>query len=160
MLLEKIIKKIGDTCSWLSFILVILISLDVFLRYVFNFSNASLYKLEWHMFAIIFMIGSSLTLQKDEHVRVDVFYNKFSDKGKNIINLIGNIIFLLPFSLVIFYTSIPFVEDSFRILESSPDPGGLPFRFFIKSIIPISFLLLALQGILNVYKNLKNLSDG
>jgi TRAP-type mannitol/chloroaromatic compound transport system permease small subunit len=160
MLLEKIIKKIGDTCSWLSFILVILISLDVFLRYVFNFSSASLYELEWHMFAVIFMIGSSLTLQKDEHVRVDVFYNKFSDKGKNIINLIGNIIFLLPFSLVIFYTSIPFVEDSFRVLESSPDPGGLPFRFFIKSIIPISFLLLALQGILNVYKNLKNLSDG
>ena len=160
MLLEKIIKKIGDTCSWLSFILVILISLDVFLRYVFNFSSASLYELEWHMFAVLFMIGSSLTLQKDEHVRVDVFYNKFSDKGKNIINLIGNIIFLLPFSLVIFYTSIPFVEDSFRILESSPDPGGLPFRFFIKSIIPISFLLLALQGILNVYKNLKNLSDG
>ena len=160
MLLEKIIKKIGNTCSWLSFILVILISLDVFLRYVFNFSSASLYELEWHMFAVIFMIGSSLTLQKDEHVRVDVFYNKFSDKGKNIINLIGNIIFLLPFSLVIFYTSIPFVEDSFRVLESSPDPGGLPFRFFIKSIIPISFLLLALQGILNVYKNLKNLSDG
>ena len=152
MLLEKIIKKIGDTCSWLSFTLVILISLDVFLRYIFNFSSASLYELEWHMFAVIFMIGSSLTLQKDEHVRVDVFYNKFSDKGKNIINLIGNIIFLLPFSLVIFYTSIPFVEDSFRILESSPDPGGLPFRFFIKSIIPISFLLLALQGILNAYK--------
>ena len=160
MLLEKIIKKIGDTCSWLSFILVILISLDVFLRYVFNFSSASLYELEWHMFAVIFMVGSSLTLQKDEHVRVDVFYNKFSDKGKNLINLIGNIIFLLPFSLIIFYTSIPFVEDSFRILESSPDPGGLQFRFLIKSIIPISFLLLAVQGVLNVFKNLKNLSDG
>ena len=112
------------------------------------------------MFAVIFMVGSSLTLQKDEHVRVDVFYNKFSDKGKNIINLIGNIIFLLPFSLIIFYTSIPFVEDSFKILESSPDPGGLPFRFLIKSIIPISFLLLAIQGVLNVFKNLKNLSDG
>ena len=112
------------------------------------------------MFAVIFMVGSSLTLQKDEHVRVDVFYNKFSDKGKNIINLIGNIIFLLPFSLIIFYTSIPFVEDSFKILESSPDPGGLPFRFLIKSIIPISFLLLAVQGVLNVFKNLKNLSDG
>ena len=160
MLPEKIIKKIGDICSWLSFILVILISLDVFLRYVFNFSSASLYELEWHMFAVIFMVGSSLTLQKDEHVRVDVFYNKFSDKGKNIINLIGNIIFLLPFSLIIFYTSIPFVEDSFKILESSPDPGGLPFRFLIKSIIPISFLLLAVQGVLNVFKNLKNLSDG
>ena len=142
MIPEKIIKKIGDICSWLSFILVILISLDVFLRYVFNFSSASLYELEWHMFAVIFMVGSSLTLQKDEHVRVDVFYNKFSDKGKNIINLIGNIIFLLPFSLIIFYTSIPFVEDSFKILESSPDPGGLPFRFLIKSIIPYHFYYL------------------
>ena len=160
MLLEKIIKKIGDTCSWLSFMLVILISLDVFLRYIFNFSSASLYELEWHMFAIIFLIGSSLTLQRDEHVRVDVFYNRFSEKGKNIINLIGNLIFLFPFSIVIFYTSIPFVEDSFKILESSPDPGGLPFRFLIKSMIPISFLLLATQGILNVFKNLKKLSNG
>ena len=160
MLLEKIIKKIGDTCSWLSFMLVILISLDVFLRYVFNFSSASLYELEWHMFAMIFLIGSSLTLQRDEHVRVDVFYNKFSDKGKNIINLVGNLIFLLPFCIIIFYTSIPFVEDSYNILESSPDPGGLPFRFIIKSIIPISFLLLVTQGLLNIFKNLKKLSDG
>ena len=160
MLLEKIIKKIGDTCSWLSFMLVILISLDVFLRYVFNFSSASLYELEWHMFAMIFLIGSSLTLQRDEHVRVDVFYNKFSDRGKEIINLIGNLIFLLPFCIIIFYTSIPFVEDSYNILESSPDPGGLPFRFIIKSIIPISFLLLVTQGLLNIFKNLKKLSNG
>ncbi|MEC7857829.1 MAG: TRAP transporter small permease subunit [Bacteroidota bacterium] len=160
MFLEKIIKRIGDSCSWLSFILVILISLDVFLRYIFNFSSASLYELEWHMFAIIFLIGSSLTLQRDEHVRVDVFYNRFSDKGKNVINLIGNLIFLLPFTIIIFYTSIPFVEDSFNILESSPDPGGLPFRFLIKSMIPISFLLLATQGVLNVFKNLKKLSNG
>ena len=160
MFLEKIIKRIGDSCSWLSFILVILISLDVFLRYIFNFSSASLYELEWHMFAVIFLIGSSLTLQRDEHVRVDVFYNRFSDKGKNVINLIGNLIFLLPFTIIIFYTSIPFVEDSFNILESSPDPGGLPFRFLIKSMIPISFLLLATQGVLNVFKNLKKLSNG
>tara|TARA_B100001250_G_scaffold266487_1_gene229859 strand:- start:6085 stop:6567 length:483 start_codon:yes stop_codon:yes gene_type:complete len=160
MFLEKIIKRIGDSCSWLSFILVILISLDVFLRYIFNFSSASLYELEWHMFAVIFLIGSSLTLQRDEHVRVDVFYNRFSDKGKNVINLIGNLIFLLPFTIIIFYTSIPFVEDSFNILESSPDPGGLPFRFLIKSMIPISFLLLATQGVLNLYKNLKKLSNG
>ena len=76
MFLEKIIKRIGDSCSWLSFILVILISLDVFLRYIFNFSSASLYELEWHMFAIIFLIGSSLTLQRDEHVRVYVYYNR------------------------------------------------------------------------------------
>ena len=90
-MIEKIIKKIGNVCSWLSFALVILITTDVFLRYIFNFSSASLYELEWHFFAIIFLLGSSITLQKDEHVRVDVFYNRFSNKKKEIVNLIGNI---------------------------------------------------------------------
>lgn len=159
-MIEKIIQKVGDFCSWLSFALVILITLDVFLRYIFNFSSASLYELEWHFFAIIFLLGSSITLQKDEHVRVDVFYSKFSEKKRQIINLLGNVFFLIPFSLVIFYTSLPFVEDSLSILESSPDPGGLPYRFIIKSIIPISFLLLALQGVINILKNLKKISNG
>ena len=159
-MIEKIIQKVGDLCSWLSFALVILITLDVFLRYIFNFSSASLYELEWHFFAIIFLLGSSITLQKDEHVRVDVFYNKLSNKKKEIVNLIGNVFFLLPFSIVIFYTSLPFVEDSLKILESSPDPGGLPYRFIIKSIIPFSFLLLAFQGIINIIKNIKKLSNG
>ena len=72
----------------------------------------------------------------------------------------GNLFFLLPFSIIIFYTSIPFVEDSLMILESSPDPGGLPFRFIIKSIIPISFFLLAAQGIVNIIKNFKNIANG
>ena len=80
MFIENIIKKIGQICSWLTLALVILISFDVFLRYLFNFSTASLYELEWHLFAIIFLLGSAYTLQKNEHVRVDVFYNKLSEK--------------------------------------------------------------------------------
>jgi TRAP-type mannitol/chloroaromatic compound transport system permease small subunit len=137
-----------------------LITLDVFLRYIFNFSSASLYELEWHFFAIIILLGSSITLQKDEHVRVDVFYNKLSGRNKEVVNLIGNVFFLLPFSMVIFYTSLPFVEDSLKILESSPDPGGLPYRFIIKSIIPFSFLLLVFQGVINIIKNIKKISNG
>ena len=159
-MIDKIIEKVKSLCSWLSFLLVILITVDVFLRYIFNFSSASLYELEWHFFAAIFLLGSSVTLQNDEHVRVDVFYNKLSKKNKEVINLIGNIFFLVPFSLVIFYTSIPFVTDSFVILESSPDPGGLPFRFIIKSIIPFSFFLLATIGVINITKNVKNISNG
>lgn len=159
-MIERVIQKVGSFCSWLSFALVILITLDVFLRYIFNFSSASLYELEWHFFAIIFLLGSSITLQNDQHVRVDVFYNKLSNKKKEIVNLIGNIFFLLPFSIVIFYTSLPFVEDSLKILESSPDPGGLPYRFIIKLVIPLSFLLLALQGVINIIKNIKKISDG
>ena len=159
-MIDKIIEKVKSLCSWLSFLLVILITIDVFLRYVFNFSSASLYELEWHFFAAIFLLGSSVTLQNDEHVRVDVFYNRLSKKKKEVINLIGNIFFLVPFSLVIFYTSIPFVTDSFVILESSPDPGGLPFRFIIKSIIPFSFFLLTIIGVINIIKNVKNISNG
>jgi TRAP-type mannitol/chloroaromatic compound transport system permease small subunit len=157
MVLKKIISKTGKISSWFSLALVLLISTDVLLRYVFNFSTASLYEMEWHLFAIIFLLASPYTLQKNRHVRVDVFYNNFSKRKKNIIDLIGNIIFLIPFSFIIFYTSLPFVEDSYSILESSPDPGGLPYRFIIKSIIPIAFFLLMIQGILNTIKNYNNI---
>ncbi|MEO2085357.1 MAG: TRAP transporter small permease subunit [Marinoscillum sp.] len=157
MVLKKIISKTGKISSWFSLALVLLISIDVLLRYVFNFSTAALYEMEWHLFAIIFLLASPYTLQKNKHVRVDVFYNNFSKRKKNIVDLIGNIIFLIPFSFIIFYTSLPFVEDSFSILESSPDPGGLPYRFIIKSIIPIAFFLLMIQGILNTIKNYNNI---
>ncbi len=157
MVLKKIISKTGKISSWFSLALVLLISTDVLLRYIFNFSTASLYEMEWHLFAIIFLLASPYTLQKNKHVRVDVFYNNFSKRKKNIVDLIGNIIFLIPFSFIIFYTSLPFVEDSFSILESSPDPGGLPYRFIIKSIIPIAFFLLMIQGILNAIKNYNNI---
>jgi len=157
MVLKKIISKTGKISSWFSLALVLLISTDVLLRYVFNFSTASLYEMEWHLFAIIFLLASPYTLQKNKHVRVDVFYNNFSKRKKNIIDLIGNIIFLIPFSFIIFYTSLSFVEDSYSILESSPDPGGLPYRFIIKSIIPIAFFLLMIQGILNTIKNYNNI---
>lgn len=157
MVLKKIISKTGKISSWFSLALVLLISTDVLLRYVFNFSTAALYEMEWHLFAIIFLLASPYTLQKNKHVRVDVFYNNFSKRTKNIIDLIGNIIFLIPFSFIIFYTSLPFVEDSYSILESSPDPGGLPYRFIIKSIIPIAFFLLMIQGILNTIKNYNNI---
>jgi TRAP-type mannitol/chloroaromatic compound transport system permease small subunit len=116
--------------------------------------------MEWHIFAIIFLLASPLTLQKNKHVRVDVFYNTFSKRKKNFIDLIGNVFFLIPFSFVVFYTSLPFVIDSYQILESSPDPGGLPFRFIIKSIIPIGFFLLMIQGILNTIDNINNLKVG
>ena len=152
---DKVANLIGKFCSRLSLLLVILVSSDVFLRYIFNFSTASLYELEWHFFAIIFLLGSSITLQKDEHVRVDVFYNKFSKRNKKLVNLIGNLIFLIPFGIVISYTSIPFVEDSYNILESSPDPGGLPFRFLIKSVITVSFFLLSFVGIIKIINSLK-----
>ena len=153
---DKSANLIKKLCSRFSFFLVILLSSDVLLRYIFNFSTASLYELEWHVFAIIFLLGSVYTLHADEHVRVDVFYSKFSKKNKRLVNLIGNSFFLIPFGLVISYTSIPFVVDSYNILESSPDPGGLPFRFLIKSMITIAFFLLSVVGFLRIINSFKS----
>ena len=113
---NKIIEKVDNLCSWLSFLLVILITVDVFLRYVFNFSSASLYELEWHFFAAIFLLGSAVTLQKDHHVRVDVFYNKLSKKKKEVINMIGNILIRL-------YMISKHARKTFIFTTKTPSPA-------------------------------------
>ena len=124
------------------------------LRYAFNKSTAALFELEWHLFAIIFMVGAAYTLKYDKHVRVDVFYTNFSPKRKAWVNLIGTVFFLIPFCVVIISTSIPFVIASYNIMESSADPGGLPYRFIIKATIPIGISLLLLQGVSELLKSL------
>ena len=88
MSFNNLINLIGLICSRLSFLLVILVSTDVFLRYIFNFSSASIYELEWQIFALIFLLGSVYTLYKDEHVRVDVFYNRLSKKNQESFHII------------------------------------------------------------------------
>ena len=152
--IDWINEKVGKAISWLTSILVWVICLDVLFRYFFNISFASLFELEWHIFAFIFLLGAAFTLKNDKHVRVDVFYSQFSEKGKAWVNLIGTIIFLIPFCLVIIKSSIPFVINSLNILEGSPDPGGLPFRFIVKSAIPIGFSLLLLQAFALIVKSL------
>ncbi len=133
--------------SWLTLLLVFVIVIDVAFRYLFNVTSAASFELEWHLFAVIFLLGAAYTLQQDKHVRVDVFYNRFSEKSKAWINLVGTTLLLLPFCAVAFWESLSFVEYSFAVRETSPDPGGLPARYLIKAAIPVGFLLLGLQGI-------------
>jgi len=132
--------------------------LDVVLRYAFNNSSIALQEMEWHLFSAMFLLGISYTLQKDAHVRVDVFYAKFSPQRQALINLIGFAIFILPISLLIAYDGIDFAYSAYAINEQSDAPGGLTHRFIIKSIIPISFILVIISGILfakNNYEVLK-----
>lgn len=145
--INQFTEKTGQWVSWISLVLVALIGLDVLLRYVFNWSSSANQELEWHLFATLFLLGSAYALKHDKHVRVDVFYSRFSDTKKAWINLIGTIIFLIPFCLVVIQTSIPFAVDAWKISESSPEPGGLPHRFLVKSTIPLGALLLLIQAI-------------
>lgn len=154
IIIDKIIKQIGQAISWLTLLLVLVIVTDVFLRYIFNSTSAASFELEWHLFATVFLLGAAYTLQNDKHVRVDVFYHRFSEKGKAWVNLIGSIILLIPLCGIAFWESLSFVSSSFAVLETSPDPGGLPARYIIKSAIPIGFFLLSLQGVSVVLKSI------
>ncbi|MEO9965334.1 MAG: TRAP transporter small permease subunit [Reichenbachiella sp.] len=155
--IDHFTEQTGKYVSWISLILVALIGVDVVLRYAFSWSSSANQELEWHLFAALFLLGSAYALKHDKHVRVDVFYSRFSDTKKAWVNLIGTMIFLIPFCIVMIKTSIPFVIDAWYISESSPEPGGLPHRFIVKSTIPLGALLLLIQAIAQGLKALSTI---
>jgi len=158
-LVNNINSTIGKYTSWLTSVLVLVVVFDVITRYVFNESSVAVQELEWHLFAILFLMGAAYTLQNDDHVRVDLFYSKFNIKQKAWLNIFGTIIFLIPFTLLIIYASQNYVLNSFALNESSPDPGGLPARYILKAFIPISFLFLLLQGLSLLFKSVLEIKN-
>lgn len=145
--IEKGIDRLGRYTSWLNLSLVLLICLDVALRYLFSYSKNWILELEWHLFAVIFLLGASYGLQHDKHVRVDIFYQNMSEKAQAWLNLLGTLIFLLPWCYVVVKTSAGFAHTSWIIGEGSANPGGLPARYIIRSVVPLAFVLLAVQGL-------------
>jgi TRAP-type mannitol/chloroaromatic compound transport system permease small subunit len=138
---------VGRGVAWATFMVVMVVFVDVIMRYVFKISFVFVQELEWHLFAFIFLIGAGCTLLRDGHVRVDIFYQRLSRKGKAWINFIGVIFFLIPGCYMIIATSSLFVYNAWSMMEGSPDPGGIPYRYILKSCIPIGFVLVLLQGI-------------
>ncbi len=156
-LLERSVAQIGKLASWLSLLIVIIIVVDVFMRYTFSITSSASFEIEWHLFGALFLLASGWALQEDKHVRVDVFYQKFSTKSKAWINLTGTVFLLLPFCYVGFVEGLQFTITSYQIGETSPDPGGLPGRFIIKSMIPAGMFLLGMQGIAIILKSIKDI---
>lgn len=145
--IDAINDKVGQAVSWATLLLILVTFTDVVMRYFFNTSYVFTQELEWHVFAFIFLMGAGYTLKEDGHVRVEVFYGRMGPKGKAWINLIGVIFFLIPSCVLFVKTGIPFVVKSFQIMEGSPDPGGIPFRFLLKACIPAGYALILMQGI-------------
>ena len=145
--IDNLNNNIGKGVSWLSGILVIVVCYDVFTRYFLRKSSVAVQEMEWHIFAVLFLIAAAYALKEDSHVRVDVLYTHLPPRGKAFINLLGCIVFLIPFAILIIWTSKGFVSMSWAIQETSPDPGGLPYRFLLKAMIPTGFVLVLLQGI-------------
>ncbi|MFP4097117.1 MAG: TRAP transporter small permease subunit [Cyclobacteriaceae bacterium] len=150
---------IGKGVSWLTTALVLLICYDVAARYLFNTSSSGIVELEWHIFSFIFLLGAAYTLKHDKHVRVDVFYQNFSPKAQAWVNLVGTILFLVPFCYITIITSLKFTGNAYAINEGSPDPGGLPARFIVKGAIPLGFLLLLLQAFSLAFRSILTITE-
>ena len=145
--IDRLNEKLGRWCSWLTLGLVILVCIDVVIRYVFSDSSAWIMELEWHIFSLIFLLGAAYALKNDRHVRVDLFYAKFNPKDKALVNLIGHLFFLIPWCCIIIVYSFEYALTAYQIGETSPDPGGLPARYIIKFSITLGITLLLFQAI-------------
>jgi len=153
-IVDRLNEFVGRIVSWLTTLMVLVVFYDVVLRYVFNNGNIALQELEWHLFSIIFLLGSAYTLKKNGHVRVDILYTNFKDRTKAWINLFGSLFFLLPFSIMILISTQDFITSSWMVGEVSPNPGGLPARYILKAMIPLGFFFLILQGLAECFKNI------
>jgi TRAP-type mannitol/chloroaromatic compound transport system permease small subunit len=138
---------VGKGVSWITLLVVVVVFVDVVMRYAFNTSFVFTQELEWHLFGFIFLMGAGYTLLRDGHVRVDIFYQRLTPRGQAWVNLLGVLLMLLPGCYLVVVTGFGFAKTAWLTLEGSPDPGGIPYRFLLKSCIPIGFGLMALQGV-------------
>ncbi|MDX1809407.1 MAG: TRAP transporter small permease subunit [Sulfurospirillaceae bacterium] len=145
---------IGNILIVMLLLMILNVFYDVIMRYAFHENSIAMQELEWHFFAIIILFGTSYSLKENAHVRVDFLYDRFSERTQAVINIIGTLLFLLPFTLLIIYGSYTYVMDSYSIGETSGDPGGLKYLWAIKAMIPLSFMVLFLEGINYIIQNI------
>lgn len=146
-IIDQINEMVGKAVSWLTLILVFVVCLEVVRRSLFNTTSIWSMELQWHIFSLIFLLGAGYALKHDRHVRVDLFYTKFSKRDQAWVNFFGSILLLIPWLLVMIYFSFYYALDAWHLKEGSPDPGGLPARYLIKFAVPVGLSLLFLQAI-------------
>ncbi len=151
--IDAINNRIGQTVKWLILAAVIVSTANAIIRKVFNVSSNSWLELQWYLFGTVFMLGAAYTFLKNEHIRIDIVTGNFSKRVRDWIDIIGHVLFLLPFAWIMIYHSVPFFYRSFLIGESSMNAGGLTV-WPAKILLPIGFILLFAQGISELIKRI------
>ena len=154
--IERFVDVVGEWTSWIALVIVVLMATNVLLRYLFSTGSVWSQELEWHLLVPLVLFGTSYALRHGEHVRVDIVYGGFSARTKVIVDLLSAILAIAISALFIWF-SLHYVQQSYVIDESSQDPGGLPHRFLLKSLIPIGFALLLLQSIASALGSIEKL---
>ena len=142
--IERFTDLTGRATSWLALVIVVLMAVNVLLRYLFSEGSVWAQELEWHLLAPLILFGMSYALLHGEHVRVDVMYAGFSERNKLRVDLLSAFL-CIAISVAIIWLSIQYVQQSYVIGERSPDPGGLTHRWVLKALIPVGFAFLILQ---------------
>ena len=144
--IDTFVDVVGRVTAWSSFALAIVMGGNVILRYVFHTGSVWSQELEWHLMVPICLFGMSYALRHGEHVRVDVLFAGFSQRAKDFVELVSSLI-LMAICLIVIWLSFNYVMQSWSIGESSANPGGIPARYILKSMIPIGFALMFVQGL-------------
>ena len=158
--IDSFIQRIGMSVAWCYVLLVLVIILQVVLRKGLHSGLIVLEELQWHLYAVGVMFGLSFAQVNNSHIRVDLFYTHFRTRTKRIIEILGTIFLVMPFIVIIFLHGMDFFHESYRINESSSSPSGLPYRWIIKGVIPVTFALLGLAVLSRLYREIVLLKRG
>lgn len=145
--IDALLGRIGAAVSWIWPTLLVLVTASVVLRYAFGWGLVQLEEMQWHLYAIGFVLGLADCAAADAHVRIDVVHSRLSPATRAWIELYGLVLLLFPFLLLVILHGVPFVLRSFELGEISGAPGGLPHRFLIKAVLPLGFALLFLAAV-------------
>ncbi len=144
--IRRMFSALSRALSWVWMILIGIIVINVVMRYAFGQGRVEFEEIQWHLYSLGFLLGLSVCLDSDDHVRVDVFHERMSVRTQAWIELYGLLLLFFPFVLVVLFFSLPFVHYSLSIAEISDAPGGLPYRWAIKGMLSIGMLLLLIAG--------------
>ncbi|MFK7898613.1 MAG: TRAP transporter small permease subunit [Myxococcota bacterium] len=145
--IDRVVDTLANALSWVWLALIAVIGLAVVLRFFFGIGRIELEELQWHLYAIGFLAGIFGCAVHDRHVRVDVFRERMRPRTRDWVDLYGILLLQLPFIVLVLWSALPLVAESFATGERSSSAGGLPFRFLLKAVLPISFSLLALASV-------------
>ncbi len=157
--IEASLDRITAALSWVWLALISVIVLAVVLRYVFGIGLIQLEELQWHLYALGFLTGLVACTTRDRHVRVDVLRERMSQRTRDWVDLYGILLLQLPFLVLVFWSALPFAADSFAVGERSASAGGLPFRWLLKSVLPLSFVLLGVATLSQLVQVWRRLFD-
>ena len=157
--LTSIVTAITTKTAWINMLVMFTILVQVTLRYGFHAGEAWVDEFIWHLYAF-FMFGLSYAITTDSHIRVDIVHMKFTKKKQRIIEVLGIVFLIMPFTIIIFEHSVGWVHHSFMANEFSENTTGLPYRWVVKSLLPISLVLIFIASLSELIKNIVLLIHG